>query len=357
MSDIAAGHPHGRAVSETGADPDGIRPDEPLDDALDDVAAEGTAGEPIVLIVPAGQRADRLDKVLAALLPEHSRSRLQGWIEDGHVRVNRAPAKVRTLVGPADRIEVLVQPSPESLAFAPEPIAFTVVADSADWIVVDKPAGLVTHPGAGNWHGTLLNGLLYRYPELARVARAGIVHRLDKDTSGLMVVARSETAQTHLVRQLQARTVGREYFALAHGRFGSTCGTVDRPLGRDARVPVRMSVDRPIAPKPAITHYRVDRRGQAPGDGPHTAPAQVTQVICRLETGRTHQIRVHMASLGHPLLGDTLYGGRALAGAARQMLHARALRFDDPAGGSPLSFESSLPDDMLAVQEAIRWDS
>ncbi|MGN6578768.1 MAG: RluA family pseudouridine synthase [Bordetella sp.] len=324
---------------------------------MDDVAAEGTAGEPIVLIVPAGQRADRLDKVLAALLPEHSRSRLQGWIEDGHVRVNRAPAKVRTLVGPADRIEVLVQPSPESLAFAPEPIAFTVVADSADWIVVDKPAGLVTHPGAGNWHGTLLNGLLYRYPELARVARAGIVHRLDKDTSGLMVVARSETAQTHLVRQLQARTVGREYFALAHGRFGSTCGTVDRPLGRDARVPVRMSVDRPIAPKPAITHYRVDRRGQAPGDGPHTAPAQVTQVICRLETGRTHQIRVHMASLGHPLLGDTLYGGRALAGAARQMLHARALRFDDPAGGSPLSFESSLPDDMLAVQEAIRWDS
>jgi 23S rRNA pseudouridine1911/1915/1917 synthase len=332
-------------------------PDEPLDEPLDDVAAEGATGEPTRLTVPAGQRADRLDKVLAALLPEHSRSRLQGWIEDGHVRVNGAPAKVRTLAGPADRIEVRVQPSPESLAFAPEPIAFTVVADSADWIVVDKPAGLVTHPGAGNWHGTLLNGLLHRYPELARVARAGIVHRLDKDTSGLMVVARNETAQTHLVRQLQARTVGREYLALAHGRFGGAGGTVDRPLGRDARVPVRMSVERPIAPKPAVTHYRVDRQGEAPGDGPHAAAAPVAQVICRLETGRTHQIRVHMASLGHPLLGDALYGGRALAGAARQMLHARALRFDDPAGGPPLSFESSLPDDMLAVQEAIRWNS
>ena len=348
MSDTADSQAPGRIASETGAVPD--------DESLDDTSDEAAAGEPTLLVVPAGQRADRLDKVLAALIPEHSRSRLQGWIEEGHVQVNGAPSKVRTLVGPGDRIAVLAQPSPESLAFAPEPIDFAVVADSPDWIVVDKPAGLVTHPGAGNWHGTLLNGLLYRYPELARVARAGIVHRLDKDTSGLMVVARHEAAQTHLVRQLQARTVGREYFALAHGRLGA-CGTVDRPLGRDARVPVRMSVERPIAPKPAITHYRADRQGEVSGAGPHAAAVPVTQVICRLETGRTHQIRVHMASLGHPLLGDTLYGGRALAGAARQMLHARALRFDDPAGGPALSFQSSLPDDMLAVQEAVRWNS
>ena len=195
MSDIASGRRPGRAASETGAVPHGAAPDAPaddtpgdpsggpvdefLDETSDDTPAEGAAGEPTLITVPAGQRADRLDKVLAALLPEHSRSRLQGWIEDGHVRVNGAPARIRTLVGPADRIEVRAQPSPESLAFAPEPIAFTVVADSADWIVVDKPAGLVTHPGAGNWHGTLLNGLLHRYPELARVARAGIVHRLD----------------------------------------------------------------------------------------------------------------------------------------------------------------------------------
>ncbi|WP_019938601.1 RluA family pseudouridine synthase [Bordetella sp. FB-8] len=361
MSDIASGRSLKQAASKTGPVPtgavsgDGLL-DDPSDENLDDVLGGGAAGEPILITVPSGQRADRLDKVLAALLAQHSRSRLQGWIEAGHVRVNGAIAKVRTLVGPTDRIEVRVQPSPESQAFAPEPIDFTVVADSADWIVVDKPAGLVTHPGAGNWHGTLLNGLLHRYPELVRVARAGIVHRLDKDTSGLMVVARHETAQTHLVRQLQARTVGREYLALVHGRLGAG-GTVDRPLGRDPRVPVRMSVERPIAPKPAMTHYRAERQGEAQCGGSHAAAAPVTQVVCRLETGRTHQIRVHMASLGHPLLGDVLYGGRPLAGAARQMLHARTLRFDNPADGVLLTFQSCLPEDMLAVQESIRWNS
>ncbi|MFQ6721018.1 pseudouridine synthase, partial [Bordetella pertussis] len=202
--------------------------------------------EPLLLTVPPDTPADRLDKVLAGLLPGHSRSRLQGWIEAGYVLVNGAQAKVRQAVGPGDVLSVWEQPAPESRAFAPEPVAFDVVAESPDWIVVDKPAGLVTHPGAGNWSGTLLNGLLHRYPELARVARAGIVHRLDKDTSGLMVVARNERAQTHLVRQLQARTMGRQYIALAHGWLGAA-GTVDRPIGRDARVPVRMSVERPIA--------------------------------------------------------------------------------------------------------------
>ncbi|ARP95781.1 RluA family pseudouridine synthase [Bordetella genomosp. 13] len=306
--------------------------------------------EPFVITLPLRTQADRLDKVLAGLLPGHSRSRLQGWIEAGHVHVNGAAAKVRQIVGPGDRLAVWEQPAPEDLAFAPEPVAFAVVADSADWIVVDKPAGLVTHPGAGNWSGTLLNGLLYRYPELTRVARAGIVHRLDKDTSGLMVVARTELAQTHLVRQLQARTVGREYLALAHGWLAAD-GTVDRPIGRDARVPVRMSVDRPVAPKPAITHYRVDRLGAA------SEAERVTQVICRLETGRTHQIRVHLASLGHPLLADTLYGGRPLAGAQRQMLHARALRFDDPGGGGAVEFQSALPADMTDVQDGLQWNA
>lgn len=306
--------------------------------------------EPFVITLPLRTHADRLDKVLAGLIPGHSRSRLQGWIEAGHVQVNGAAAKVRQIVGPGDRLAVWQQPAPEDLAFAPEPVAFAVVADSADWIVVDKPAGLVTHPGAGNWSGTLLNGLLYQYPELTRVARAGIVHRLDKDTSGLMVVARTELAQTHLVRQLQARTVGREYLALAHGWLGAD-GTVDQPIGRDARVPVRMSVDRPVAPKPAITHYRADRLGAAPGG------ERVTQVICRLETGRTHQIRVHMASVGHPLLADTLYGGRVLGGAQRQMLHARALRFDDPGGRGPVEFQSALPADMIAVQDALQWNA
>ncbi|OZI27938.1 RNA pseudouridine synthase [Bordetella genomosp. 7] len=305
--------------------------------------------EPQFITVPAGTRADRLDKVLAALLDGHSRSRLQGWIEAGWVQVNGAPAKVRQVVGPGDVLAVWEQPAPESLAFAPEPVDFTVVDASPDWIVVDKPAGLVTHPGAGNWHGTLLNGLLHRYPELARVARAGIVHRLDKDTSGLLVVARNELAQTHLVRQLQARTMGREYLALVHGWVGAA-GRVDRPIGRDARVPVRMSVERPIAPKPAVTHYTPVRQGRAPAGEP------ITELLCRLETGRTHQIRVHMASLGHPLLADALYMGKPAAGAQRQMLHARALHFDDPGGRGPLGFQAAIPDDVRRIQDIVQWN-
>ncbi|GAA4337865.1 RluA family pseudouridine synthase [Pigmentiphaga soli] len=304
--------------------------------------------EPLLLPLPADTRADRLDKVLARLLPAHSRSRLQGWIERGGVLVNGEAATVRRIVGPGDALTVWEEPDPQARAFAPEPVPFPVVAESAEWIVVDKPVGLVVHPGAGNWQGTLLNGLLYRYPELERVARAGIVHRLDKDTSGLMVVARTDTAQTALVRQLQARTVGRRYVALAGGHLRGE-GTIDRPIGRDPRVPVRMSVDRPTAAKPAITHYQAVRRGTL------GAAMPVTEIHCRLETGRTHQIRVHLASIGHPLLADTLYGGKLVAPAARQMLHARRLRFDDPATGEPVVFTAEPPADMQAVIDAIDW--
>ena len=304
--------------------------------------------EPQILTVPDQLKADRLDKVLATLIPDHSRSRLQGWIEAGHVLVNGAPAKVRQPVGAGDVLTVWAQQAPEDLAFAPEPVDFEVVADSAEWIVVHKPAGLVTHPGAGNWHGTLLNGLLFRYPELAGVARAGIVHRLDKDTSGLLVVARTERAQTHLVRQLQARSMGREYLALVHG-WPDQSGTVSAAVGRDARVPVRMSADRPVAPKPAVTHYTALHYGEADGQ-------RVAAIACRLETGRTHQIRVHMSSIGHPLLGDTLYGGRPLAGAARQMLHARALRFLDPASNEEQAFTAEPPADICAVRDSVTWN-
>ncbi|HEY9274244.1 RluA family pseudouridine synthase [Achromobacter sp.] len=320
------------------------------DDELLGISEENPRGGPQFVTVPSGTRADRLDKVLAGLLPEHSRGRLQGWIEAGNVHVNGKPGKVRQTVGPGDEFTVWPQPAPETQAFAPEPVEFTVVDESPDWIVVNKPAGLVTHPGAGNWSGTLLNGLLHRYPELATVARAGIVHRLDKDTSGLMVVARNETAQTHLVRQLQARSMGREYVALAHGWLAAA-GKVDRPIGRDSRVPVRMSVERPVAPKPAITHYAPARRGVADPGG------RVTEVVCRLETGRTHQIRVHMASLGHPLLADTLYGGKNIAGAQRQMLHARALHFEDPGGRGEVEFAAAVPSDMSLVQEEIAWNA
>lgn len=313
----------------------------------DIASADAESDDPECFDLPLTALPDRLDKVLAQLMPQHSRNRLQAWIEGGHVRVDGQVGRVRTRVGAGARILVWPQPAPEDLAFVPEPVDFDVVADSPQWIVVNKPAGLVTHPGAGNWHGTLLNGLLYRYPELSRVARAGIVHRLDKDTSGLLVVARTETAQTHLVRQLQARTVKREYRALVQGALTGD-GTVEAPIGRDSRVPVRMSADRPVAPKQAITHYQVLASGHVDG-------LAVTEVACRLETGRTHQIRVHMALLHHPLLGDGLYGGPTAAGARRQMLHARALSFQDPGSGGWLAFEAALPADFEQVRDHIVW--
>jgi 23S rRNA pseudouridine1911/1915/1917 synthase len=316
-------------------------PDTPIsDDALPD-------DEPRLFRVADNQALERLDKVLAQLVPQHSRSRLQTWIERGHVLVNGQSAKIRQTLHEDDLIAVYEQESPEDQAFKAEQIDFEIIAESPDWVVVNKPVGLVTHPGAGNWSGTLLNGLLYRYPELAHVARAGIVHRLDKDTSGLLVVARNEVAQTSLVRQLQARTMGREYLALAHGRM-LTAGTVDRPIGRDPRVPIRMSVERPNAPKAAVTHYSLLRCGEY-------QDSNISEVSCRLETGRTHQIRVHLASLGHPLLGDTQYGGRVLGDAHRQMLHARRLRFDDPSTDTEVSFVAPVPEDMRQVLEGIQW--
>ena len=316
-------------------------PDTPIsDDGLPD-------DEPQLFRVTDNQALERLDKVLAQLVPQHSRSRLQTWIERGHVLVNGQSAKIRQTLHEDDLIAVYEQESPEDQAFKPEQLDFEIIAESPDWVVVNKPVGLVTHPGAGNWSGTLLNGLLYRYPELAHVARAGIVHRLDKDTSGLLVVARNEVAQTSLVRQLQARTMGREYLALAHGRM-LPAGTVDRPIGRDPRVPVRMSVERPNAPKAAVTHYSLLRCGEY-------QDSNISEVSCRLETGRTHQIRVHLASLGHPLLGDTQYGGRVLGDADRQMLHAHRLRFEDPSASTEVSFVAPMPEDMRRVQEGIQW--
>jgi 23S rRNA pseudouridine1911/1915/1917 synthase len=314
-----------------------------------DIAKESfSPAAPLEFRIPFTALPERLDKVLARLMPDHSRSRLQGWIEAGHVLLNGQPCRIKQMANPGDTLLVHEQVPPESQAFTPEDVAFTVVEESPDWIVVYKPAGLVTHPGAGNWQGTLLNGLLYRYPELARVARAGIVHRLDKDTSGLLVVARHEKSQTHLIRQLQARSVSREYIALVHGRL-TRPGTVKLPIGRDPRVPVRMAVDNPTAPKPAITHYAPLRVGQADG-------VTVTEVACKLETGRTHQIRVHMMSLRHPLVGDALYGGKPVGSAQRQLLHAQALAFDDIASGERRSFQVPLAEDFQRILDEIHWE-
>lgn len=313
-----------------------------------DIAKESLAApEPLEFLVPYTALPERLDKVIARLIPEHSRSRLQSWIEGGHVLVNGQPGRIKQMANPGDKLVIWEQAPPEALAFAPEDVDFQVVDQSADWIVVNKPAGLVTHPGAGNWSGTLLNGLLYRYPELATVARAGIVHRLDKDTSGLLVVARHEKAQTHLIRQLQERSVSRKYIALVHGLL-SRPGSVNLAIGRDARVPVRMSVEPAIAPKPAITHYAPVRTG-------HIDDAAVTEVACKLETGRTHQIRVHMMSLRHPLVADTLYGGKPVGGASRQLLHARALSFDDYSSKRRVSFVAALANDFQQVLDSVAW--
>ncbi len=292
---------------------------------------------------------ERLDKQLAICLPAHSRGRLQGWIEQGHVRINgQVQSKVRHKVSVGDVIEVEPQQGVESLAYAPQAVDFEVVAQSDHWMVINKPVGLVVHPGAGNWQGTLLNGLLFMDPSLTHVPRAGIVHRLDKDTSGLMVVARTETAQTHLVRQLQARTVHRQYVALCHGHLKGPAVLVDQAIGRHSRVPIKMSVTRPIAPKEAITQVYRQRLGML-------GEQAVSQVICKLQTGRTHQIRVHLASLGHPLVGDSLYGGQMMAGAERQMLHAQKLRFEDPQTLELLEFVSEPPPDMNDVLSHTRW--
>ncbi len=277
----------------------------------------------------------RLDQALAKLLPEHSRNRLAQWVREERVRIDGHAAIPRVKVWGGEALEVHPAADPRELAAKPQDIALNVVYEDDALIVIDKPAGLVVHPGSGNWSGTMLNALLGHEPALAQVPRAGIVHRLDKDTSGLLVVARTPVAQTDLVRQLQARTVRREYAAVAHGAIARD-GSVEAPIGRHPVSRTRMAVV--SRGKPAVTHYRVLERY-----------ADATYVECRLETGRTHQIRVHLASIGHPLVGDPVYGKRNAKPALafdRQALHARRLGLLHPTSHQPLSWEAPLPQDM-----------
>ncbi len=303
-----------------------------------------------------GALDERLDKVLSRLMPEVSRARIQSWIEAGVVRVNGQKAlAVRQKVGGLDEIDVVPQAAPEEAAYAPQAgIAFDVLYEDDSIIIINKPAGLVVHPAAGHWSGTLLNGLLFRWPELSRVPRAGIVHRLDKDTSGLMVVAHNEAAQTDLVRQLQARTVGREYWALVLG-VAPEAGYVDRSIGRDPRNPLKFCCRGGQGSRPAMTHCRLVDVGEIAG-------RTISWVACRLETGRTHQIRVHLTSVGLPLLGDPLYRTNASrlpaeAGAAaafsRQALHASRLRLRHPATGEQCTWFVPPPDDLAQVMQEL----
>ncbi len=302
--------------------------------------------------VPDHLSGARLDQALAEMFPDYSRSKLQSWIRSGRVLVGGAVWR------PRDKVEggesILLDAEPEVVIDCEaEPIPLDVVYQDESLIVVNKPAGLVVHPAAGNWTGTLQNGLLHLDPELDKLPRAGLVHRIDKETTGLLVVARTLTAHKKLVDQLQARTITREYLAISHGRM-TAGGTVDAPIARHPVDRKRYAVAE--SGKHAITHYRVLERFPL-----HTL------IRVKLETGRTHQIRVHMAHIRYPLLGDPVYGGRfrlppacsedleqCLRNFRRQALHAAKLGLDHPDSGQYCEWEAGLPDDMAHVLEQLR---
>jgi 23S rRNA pseudouridine1911/1915/1917 synthase len=315
---------------------------------LQDYSADES--EPVSLEVSRAQSGLRLDQVLAQLMPEHSRSRLQGWVRDGLVLVDGAAGTVAQRLQGYEQLTVFPQPDAQTLAFEPEPMTLDILFEDEALIVLNKPPGRVVHPASGNWSGTLLNGLLHYLPALSGIPRAGIVHRLDKDTSGLMVVAKTLPAQTSLVRQLQARTVKREYLAIVEGCV-VTAGKVSSPLGRHRTQRTKMAVV--DNGKEALTHYEVVER-----------MAQHTLILCRLETGRTHQIRVHMQSIGFALAGDAVYGGRvksgdvavreAIAKLGRQALHATRLALRHPLSDALLQWEVTMPQDMQQLLRSLR---
>lgn len=305
--------------------------------------------------VPDSAAGRRFDAVLAELFPDYSRSRLAAWIKSGDARLNGREARPRDPVQGGEAVELNVVLDTQTHAVA-EDIALDVLYEDAEVIVIDKPAGLVVHPGAGNPAGTLVNALLHRDPSLAALPRAGIVHRLDKDTSGVMVVARTLPAHTSLVDQLSAREVHRQYLAVVVGALVAG-GTANAAIDRHPRDRLRMAVREDG--RDAVTHYRLRERFRA-----HTL------LECRLETGRTHQIRVHMQHLKHPIVGDPLYGGplklpkgasdalvETLRGFKRQALHAETLEFVHPVSGEPVRCTAPVPADMLQLIAELRADS
>lgn len=316
--------------------------DELLDDVSEDAGEEEALLPPIELALSEADCGIRLDKVLSRLVPQYSRSRIQQWIDAGHVTIDGAPARGKTTAFGDEHVVILPQAAPEELAFHPEPMDLRIVFEDAAVLVIDKAAGVVVHPAAGNWSGTLLNGLLHYLPALGGVPRAGIVHRLDKDTSGLLVVAKSLIAQTDLVRQLQARTVKREYLALVWGT-PLAHGKVDAAIGRHNRDRVRMAVSENATAKPAVTHFERLATGLLDGRA-------VSLMRCTLETGRTHQIRVHMQSIGFALVGDALYGKQHLTTVfPRQALHAWRLGLVHPLSSKQREWSSALPADFAAL--------
>jgi 23S rRNA pseudouridine1911/1915/1917 synthase len=307
------------------------------------------------LTIPFEHAGQRLDQALAGLLAEYSRTRIKEWIETGQILVNGSQLRPKDKVLGGENVEISAS-VPDAVEAAAEEIALAIVHQDRHVLVIDKPAGLVVHPGAGNAAGTLQNALLHFDPKLAQVPRAGIVHRLDKDTSGLMAVARTIEAHTALVRAIEAREVEREYEAVCAGVM-TAGGVVDAPIGRHPTERVRMAIRE--NGRAAVTHYRVTRRFRA-----HT------HVRLKLESGRTHQIRVHMAHIRYPLVGDRVYGGRlllpkgatpelieALRGFKRQALHAARLAFAHPATSKPIECEAALPEDMRSLLDVLAQDA
>lgn len=306
--------------------------------------------------VPESMFGKRLDQALAEMFPDYSRSRLKEWILDGSVSVNhQIQTKPREKLAGGESISIQAVLMVQETHSA-ENITLNIVYEDEHILVINKPMDLVVHPGAGNADGTVLNALLSHAPEVATVPRAGIVHRLDKDTTGLMVVAKTVPAQTHLVEQLQAREIGREYEAVVYGTMVAG-GVIDAPIGRHPTKRTNMAIRE--TGKPAVTHFRVKDKFRA-----HT------HLRLKLETGRTHQIRVHMAHLKHPLVGDQQYGGRPrlprhcgqpmidmLRSFKRQALHAAQLELSHPITGEWLSWQAPLPEDMVALLAVLREDT
>ena len=288
------------------------------------------------LLLTADRAGERADQLLARLAPELTRSAAQRLLEEGAVTLGGAPVKKNYKTAPGDVLAVAL-PEPEPVEALPQDIPLDVVYEDADVIVVNKPVGMVVHPAAGHPDGTLVNALLYHCGEslsgINGALRPGIVHRIDRDTSGLLIAAKNDFAHQALAEQLQDHSLYREYEAVCVGTLREDAGTVDAPIGRHPVERKKMAVDRKNG-RPAVTHWQVLAR--YPG---------YTHIRCRLETGRTHQIRVHMASIGHPLLGDTVYGAKKpWPGLAGQCLHARRLKFIHPSTGQPVELECPLPD-------------
>lgn len=308
-----------------------------------------------IIHIPEDFNSRRLDQALAQLLPEYSRAQIQSWIKAGHVLLNNKPAKANVKLKGNEEISVTIQARPEA-SWEAQALPLDIIHEDDDVLVINKPVGLVVHPGSGVTNNTLLNALLHHAPVLKQLPRAGIIHRLDKNTSGLLVIAKSEQAFKSLTAQLKARTMSREYKAIVYGSMISG-GTVDAPIDRNPLERKRMAVIE--NGRPAITHYRVAEKFR-----------NHTLLSLKLETGRTHQIRVHMSHIRHPIVGDHTYGGRTrlskgmheelislLREFKRQALHAFALGFTHPATHEPVTYKADLPEDMQILIKALRNDT